>query len=283
MTDAEVIAEKFLSLLQAEADTFESLLSTSSGDWIVKGFIDIFRRVYTISGDTKVVSKLIELMLLPHFNEFAKKHNMELVLAREQNHYPDMSFVTYNSYKFAVDLKSTYRINSNLANTMTLGAFTGYFRNRSIASNTTFPYADYAGHFVLGVIYDRPEQKVDELKIHTIRELEIATALKDKQFTITALEEIPSVVKNLSFFAQPKYRIARDQPGSGNTKNIGAVGSISQLTNGTGPFAALGEEVFDDYWRYYMTIGDAKAAGLERPPYRNLQTYLEYKKVPNNE
>jgi hypothetical protein len=78
---------------------------------------------------------------------------------------------------------------------------------------------------VLGVIYSRAQTRADELQIHTLDDL----------------ERLPSVVKNLQFFAQPKYRLAADRPGSGNTKNIGSVNTISALTNGQGPFAALGE------------------------------------------
>jgi hypothetical protein len=137
MPTREEAATNFLVLLQTEAATFNKLVSTETGDWVVKGFIDIFRNVYTISADTKVVSKLIELMLFPHFVAFAQKHNLKLVLTREQNHYPDLTFVNADGYKFAVDLKSTYRISPTTVNTMTLGAFTGYFRNRE--SNKILP------------------------------------------------------------------------------------------------------------------------------------------------
>lgn len=260
----EDVATSFLTELQLEATTFNKLVSTSDGDWVVKGFIDIFRNVYTISADTKVVSKLIELMLFPHFVAFAEKRNFKLVLAREQNHYPDLTFVDHSGFKFAVDLKSTYRLSPDVVNTMTLGAFTGYFRNRDSNKNVTFPYGEYAGHFVLGVIYSRAALGIDELKIHAVEQL----------------EEIPSVVKDLQFFAQPKYRIAKDQPGSGNTKNIGAVGKLSDLINGNGPFAALGEEVFNDYWMYYLTRDMARQVELSAPPYTNLAAYFEYKKIP---
>ncbi len=120
---------EFLRLLQEESAAFEKLVSTEDGDWIVKGFIDVFKNVYTISADTKVVSKLIELMLFPYFLKFADKHGYKVVLSREQNHYPDLTFVTADEYKFAVDLKSTYRVSTNVVNSMTLDAFTGYFRN----------------------------------------------------------------------------------------------------------------------------------------------------------
>jgi hypothetical protein len=51
------------------------------------------------------------------------------------------------------------------------------------------------------------------------------------------------------------------------------------LVNGNGPFAKLGEDVFDDYWMYYLTPDMARAVDLAKPPYRNLATYLEYKKL----
>lgn len=256
--------DRFLELLQEEAATFEKRVSTETGDWIVKGFIDIFQNVYTISADTKVVSKLIELMLFPSFVAFAVKNDFKLVLSREQNHYPDMTFVDTEGNKFAVDLKSTYRLDANNVNSMTLGAFTGYFRNRTSTKNATYPYGEYAGHFVLGVIYSRAELKTDELKTYTTADL----------------QKIPSVVRDLQFFAQPKYRIAKDQPGSGNTKNIGSVATVMALVNGAGPFSALGEYIFDDYWMYYLTVDMARAVELGQRPYRNLKTYLEYKSGP---
>lgn len=83
-------AARFLTLLQEEAATFNELISTEDGDWIVKGFIDVLENIYTISSDTKVVSKLIELMLFPYFVNFARKHDFKLVFSREQNHYPDI-------------------------------------------------------------------------------------------------------------------------------------------------------------------------------------------------
>src|SRR5438128_3410151 len=86
-------AAKFLTQLQAKAEEFNKLVSTDNGDWVVKGFIDVFKNVYTISGDTKVVSKVIELMLFPHFVAFANEHGFKLALAREQNHYPDLTFI----------------------------------------------------------------------------------------------------------------------------------------------------------------------------------------------
>jgi hypothetical protein len=162
--------------------------------------------------------------------------------------------------KYAVDIKSTVRQTDQTVNRMTLGAFTGYFRNRQSNKNTLYPYGQYAGHFVLGIIYSRNENTGDERN----------------QYSLDDLDKIESVVKNFLFFAQPKYKIAIDQPGSGNTKNIGSVNKISDLLSGNGPFAQLGEEVYDDYWMYYLTQDMAQKVGIKRP-YNNLLSYLEYK------
>ena len=255
-------ADTFLKRLQAHAASFAKAVATKEGEWIIKGFIDIYRRVYTISVDTKIVSKVLELLLFPMFVEFAKKNDLEVELCPQQNFYPDLTFVHQRTGRmFAVDIKSTYRSNSKEVNGMTLGAFTGYFRQRDSTKNTKYPYSLYAGHFVLGVIYTKCDDVADERL----------------QFTLDDLAKIPSVIKDFQFFVQPKYKIASARPGSGNTKNIGSVTKIEQLISGTGPFAALGEQVYDDYWMFYLTKDMAYALGVQRP-YTNLATYAEYKK-----
>jgi hypothetical protein len=212
--------------------------------------------------DTKIVSKVLELLLFPMFAEFGKEHGLKLELCPQQNFYPDLSFMHEESgRKFAVDIKSTYRLSATEVNGMTLGAFTGYFRNRDSSKNTKYPYSQYAGHFVLGVIYSKCEDVADERK----------------QFTLADLAQIPSVIKDFQFFAQPKYRIASSRPGSGNTKNIGSVTGVQKLIEGLGSFAELGEQVYDDYWMYYLTRDMAEALKVIRP-YTNLKEYVEYKK-----
>jgi hypothetical protein len=255
-------SDEFLHALQAHAASFAKAVATNEGDWIIKGFIDVYRRIYTISVDTKIVSKVLELLLFPMLVEFGKQHGLQIELCQHQNFYPDLTFTHESSgRKFAVDIKSTYRTSATKVNGMTLGAFTGYFRNRDSNKNTLYPYRQYAGHFVLGVIYSKCDNVADELK----------------PFTLEDLPKIPSVIRDFQFFAQPKFRVASFRPGSGNTKNIGSVILIDELVNGTGPFAELGEEVYDDYWMFYLTRDMAEAAKVTRP-YTNLKTFVEYKK-----
>ncbi len=253
--------EQFLAVLQTEVATFNSAVSTPNGDWIIKGFIDIAKNIYTISVDTKVISKIMELLLFPELARFAEKHGLKMILSEQQNFYPDISFVDDEDHRFALDLKSTYRIDGDRVNGMTLGTFTGYFRERNSTKNITFPYGSYSGHFVLGVIYSKTDGLIDERR----------------RYNLDELERITSVIRDFQFFVQEKYRIAPDCPGSGNTKNIGSVTEIDKLISGSGPFASLGENVFDDYWMYYLTKDMARAVELKRPPYTNLRSYLKYK------
>ncbi|MBN1788575.1 MAG: EcoRV family type II restriction endonuclease [Sedimentisphaerales bacterium] len=261
--ERDKIKENFRKDILSHIELFNSAVSTNKGDWIIKGFIDITKNIYTISIDTKVISKIMELLLFPKLCKFAEEGGYKMVLSKEQNFYPDISFIDKNDNKFAVDIKSTYRKNKKEVNGMTLGAFTGYFRDRTSNKNITFTYDEYVGHFVLGVIYSRTDNAKDERKVYELSDL----------------HKITSVVRDFTFFVQEKYRIAADRPGSGNTKNIGSLTNIDKLINGCGLFAELGEDIFNDYWMYYLTKDMAKAIDLKNPPYKNLAEYKKYKKM----
>jgi Restriction endonuclease EcoRV len=152
-----VNVEQFRESLIVHFEQFSRTLATNDGDWVVRGFIDVYKNIYTISVDTKVVSKIIELMLFPIISQFAKQHQLKMVLSEHQNHYPDITFVTSADTRIALDLKSTYRTSETTVNGFTLGAFTGYFRQRKSTKNITFPYESYIAHFVLGTIYSRTD------------------------------------------------------------------------------------------------------------------------------
>lgn len=255
--------KEFISQLRNEVSNFASFVSTSDGQWVVKGFIDVYKNIYTISADTRVISKIIELYIFPLLFKFAQDNSLQLKLTKEQNFYPDITFIDNDGHKFAVDLKSSYRTSSTRIRGMTLGAFTGYFRNRESTKNITYPYSSYQAHVVLGMIYSENRQTSDECKSYYIDEL----------------DDIVSVAKDITFFVQEKWKIATDRPGSGNTKNIGSVSLIEDLIDGAGPFSKLGEEVFDDYWMNYLTPDMAKKAELAQPYYSNLESYKKFRNL----
>ncbi len=233
----------FLAQLQSFSKELKDHVSSPNGEWTVKGFIDVFENIYTISSDTKIVSKILEIHLFSKFLEFANKYNYELILAEKQNWYPDISFVSKENplMKFAVDLKTTYQSSENpmFCNGFTLGSHGEYFSNRSSFKNIQYPYNQYLGHYCLGVLYTRKELSL----------LEETIVYKSEQ-----LLEIPSVIGDFQFFAQEKWKIASDKSGSGNTANIGSITNIEDLIAGKGVFTKLGEDWFDEYWKNYAKI-----------------------------
>ena len=239
---------------------FKSALTNDIGDWVVKGFIDTNQNIYTISVDTKVISKLIELMLFPLFSQFAAFYGYKLHLAEHQNYYPDMTFIDSNGNKVALDLKSTYRVTDSRVSGFTLGAFTGYFRQRDSTKHISFPYREYSHHLVLGIIYSRSTISTDERRV----------------FKLEQLTNIQSVARDFVFLLQEKWRIAKDGPGSGNTKNIGSITNIEDLVHGAGVFAPYGKSTFDHYWMNYLTSDMAQAIDSEAP-FRNLTEYLTWR------
>ncbi|MFQ5420503.1 MAG: EcoRV family type II restriction endonuclease [Anaerolineae bacterium] len=256
---------KFESQLKDFVRSLQVHISADDGQWTVKGFVDVFQNVYTISSDTKVVSKILEIHLFPKIIEFANQYDYKIVLAEHQNYYPDISFVkTQNeAIKFAVDFKTTYRIPHKpyLCNGFTLGSHGKYFEDRSSAKNIQFPYGSYSGHFCLGIIYNRVRgAAIDETKVHNLSDL----------------QSITSVIGDFHFFIAEKWRIASDKSGSGNTANIGSINNIQDIINGNGMFSQLGEEWFDDYWMNYrkITIPDGKG-GTKK--ISNLKEFVNYR------
>lgn len=259
MTDMD--SSLFFNLLTEEVIQYSSILETDDHEWIVKGFIDVNKRIYTITKDTKVVSKLIEIILIPHLAEFAAKNGLELVLPSKQNYYPDLTFVDSENHKYAVDFKTSY-YEGDTVNGLTLGSYWGYFRERDSKKSMDFPYSDYCCHLVLGILYKQnPDTFGEKLT-----------------FNIDEFEGISSVIKDFKFFLQPKWKIASDHPGSGNTRNIGGITNVNDIINGKGVFTQFkdGESVFDDYWTNYFSNQDAEHKGLGAPKYNNIDTYREY-------
>jgi hypothetical protein len=261
MTEKENFAKK----LEEFVVEFKEHISTDKGQWTVKGFIDIFKNVYTISSDTKIVSKILEIHLFPKILHFAQVNGYKVVLADHQNYYPDLSFVKASdeSIKFAVDFKTTYRNPKKpyLCNGFTLGSHGKYFEHRTSTKNIQFPYGAYSGHFCLGIIYDRANgASIDETKIHSIDEL----------------HSIASVVGNFQFFVTEKWKIASDKGGSGNTANIGSINNIADIVSGQGMFSKLGEHWFDEYWINYKKIITLNEEGGTKT-ISTLRDYVDYK------
>lgn len=253
------------------------------GQWAVKGFIDIYRNVFTVSSDTKIVSKILELHLFPKLLEFAEQNGYSIVLAEKQNWYPDLSLVNESdpSLKFAIDLKTSYRDPDypGHVNGFTLGSHGAYFKDRTSTKNIQFPYAEYAAHFCLGVIYTRvAAEELDETRSFAVKELGGVSRAMDAngpEVTVESLRSITSVVRDFEFFVCEKWQLASDKQGSGNTANIGAITWIEDIRRGNGVFANLGEKWFNEYWMNHgqaTMLRDGKSV-----PIRTLADFMDFK------
>lgn len=158
--------ESFFDLLSNEVKSYKGFLETDSKDWIVKGFIDIDKNVYTITNDTKVVSKIIEILLIPKLERFARNNGMTLELPSKQNFYPDLTFKDEEGHLFAVDFKSSY-YDGNSVNGLTLGSYWGYFRERDTIKNMDYTYNSYSSHTVLGMLYKQSNVGSNEREVYS--------------------------------------------------------------------------------------------------------------------
>lgn len=135
----------------------------------------------------------------------------------------------------------------------------------------------------MGVIYTRVDFDDDlaDTEIFQVKELEEqygnnTDPIRERQVTkVENLKSITSVIKDFDFFAAPKWKIASDGRGSGNTANIGSIKDIAALKSGQGVFCNLGEEWFDEYWINYGSatmVKDGKSV-----PITNIWDFLEFK------
>lgn len=246
--------KSFEDALRAFVSTLSDVVATEDGNWTIKGFIDTYKNIYTISSDTKIVSKILEIHLFPQILEFARRYGYKVVLADKQNWYPDLTFISEEneSIKFAVDIKTTFRRNGKTAG-FTLGSHGSYFKERDKSKNIQLPYNEYTAHYCLGIIYSRNESQdeSEQLNIYGASEINAKQTMVGyrKVTTVKELKSITSVIKDFDFFVAEKWKIASDRQGSGNTANIGSINDIDDLKEGKGVFSFLGESFFDELRR----------------------------------
>lgn len=145
-------------------------------------------------------------------DKFAREHGLELELPSKQNFYPDLTFKDKEGHLFAVDFKSSY-YDGESANGLTLGSYWGYFRERDTVKSMDYTYNSYSSHMVLGMLYKQSVIDATEKNVYSVDEL----------------SAIHSVIEKFIFFVQPKWKIANDIPGSGNTRNIGGIQTYRSL------------------------------------------------------
>lgn len=85
MTEKQKYTLEFDVELNKFVKELKKYISTETGEWTVKGFIDVYKNIYTISSDTKIVSKILEIHIFPTILRFADKIGCKIILASQQN------------------------------------------------------------------------------------------------------------------------------------------------------------------------------------------------------
>lgn len=215
-------------------ETIYSILPTDSEYWKILGIIDSKKDILAFGNDSKILGRLFEIIVEPYLETVAEKLQLKLSTPSKQTIYPDFIFTNPSSRrKIALDIKTTYRRSDTATYSFTGGSFTSYLRDGK--KNIEGKYEDYDKHYILGFVYTRTSNPTTG------------------KFNIKDLENVIPAYTDVEFFVQEKYKIVGDKKGSGNTDNIGTVSysSVEDFKLGMGPFAFLGSEICDDYWRGY--------------------------------
>lgn len=67
------VKQRFEQSLRDFVENLKDQISYDNGQWSIKGLIDIYKNIYTISADTKIISKILEIHIFPLLLRFAKK------------------------------------------------------------------------------------------------------------------------------------------------------------------------------------------------------------------
>lgn len=223
------------------------------------GILDSTNKIHTFGTDSKIIGRIFEMLTQPVLEQIAVENGLILRTPKSQTIYPDFILMKneHSKNKIAIDIKSTYINTDQSKIQFTLGAFGSYMRDNT--NNIEYEYTDYSKHYVIGFVYKRND-----------------SAQESHVYDYENRSHIKFSYCDVKYFIQEKYKIAGDKPGSGNTENIGSFPTkqLDDLKEGKGPFAILGQDVFDLYWKYYPKYRTAVKT------YKSLDEFVDW--LPNN-
>ena len=225
------------------------------------GMLDSQNKIHTFGTDSKIIGRIFEMFTQPVLQEIANENGYILKTPESQTVYPDFILMKdeKSMEKIAVDVKTTYIEKNTSTLKFTLGSYGSYMRNNT--KNIEYSYTDYAKHYVIGFIYKRNGNAQESLIYDYADRTNIEFPFYD-----------------VKYFIQEKYKIAGDKPGSGNTENIGSISSSNfiDFELGRGPFAELGQDAYDLYWKYYPEYRS------QTKNYTSLKEFLSWAQKQNN-
>jgi hypothetical protein len=76
MKNTTATKRAFTAALTEFATSLRDYVAGEDGQWSVKGFIDVYRNVFTVSSDTKIVSKILEIHIFPQLLAFCRNQRL---------------------------------------------------------------------------------------------------------------------------------------------------------------------------------------------------------------
>lgn len=236
------------------------LLPKDPEDWQLIGIVNKDKDVFTFGNDSKIVGRAFEVIATAYIKQLAQNLGYKFHESEIQTVYPDFVLEKPNGRLIAIDVKSTYRGFDKQGNTrafnFTLGSFTSFLRTGT--KNIYRHYEDYDSHYVLAFLYSRTNR------------------FETTKVSIDDLDSVQPAYADVEVAFMEKYRLAGDKPGSGNTDNIGTFKSTSMepFQYGAGPFALLGNAVYEHYWQNFPKYRDSAKEKESR--YKNLPAYFDW-------
>ena len=238
-------------------DSFYSKMSNVNFE--AYGIMDSNNKIHTLGTDSKIIGRIFEMFAQPVLEQIAKENGYILRTPNSQTAYPDFIMMQSeeSKEKIAIDVKTTYIKSARSAIKFTLGSFGSFMRNNT--KNIEYKYTDYIKHYIIGFTYKRN-----------------GSAQESRVYSYEDRSQIVFPYYDVQYFIQEKHKIAGDKPGTGDTENIGSfpTKNFSDFKVGKGPFAELGQDVFELYWKYYPKYRATEKA------YTSLNEFLEW--LPRN-
>jgi len=175
--------------------------------------------------ESRIVTVILQAIAAPKIFSWARERGITVEdLVEETRGYPDfaLSGGPLEEKRIALDVKSARYNGGDSVSRMTLGTYDGYFLHpkEKRLSGGTRCYDDYDEHWVVAFIY----------------------RWNPKQTTQSMVEIVEKIVAH-------KWQLASRTSGSGDTANIGGLGSLLALRSLAGDFQ--NENEFETFWRQY--------------------------------
>lgn len=211
--------------------------SLQSVTWNIIGIQTTDSRTLPMPPESRIVTVLLQALAVPKITTWAKSHNIIVKdLVEITRGYPDieLSGGAVGEKLVALDIKSARYRGKDRVSRMTLGTYDGYFLHpdEKRLGGGKRRYNDYNEHWIVAFIYAwKPEKRTPEM-----------------------VEIVERIVAH-------KWQVASRISGSGDTANMGGIGSLSALRTLKSEFKDRNE--FEKYWRQYAVDHPRKRT---RPP-----------------